>query len=68
MLGVGVVCVFNTEDVNSRGKVYLVADVSKEPRIVFAWHVPIGLEVVFELVVGDATGLLQAVHAFPNLH
>ena len=68
MLGVGVVCVFNTEDVNSRGKVYLVADLSKEPGIVFAWHLPICLELVFDLVVGDATGLLQAVHAFPNSH
>ena len=68
MLGVGLVCVFHTEDVDAKGERYLAADVSKDPGSVFAWHAPIGLEVVFELVVGDATGLLQAVHAFPNFH
>ena len=66
MLGVGLVCVFHTEVVDAKVKIYLAAEVSKEPGSVFAWHVPRGIEVVFESVVGDATVLLQAVHAFPN--
>ena len=68
MLGVGLVCVFHTEVVDAKGEGYLSADVSKYPRSVFAWLVPRGLEVFFESVLGDATGLLQAVHAFPNFH
>ena len=68
MLGVGLVCVFHTKVVDAKGEIYLAGDVSKDPRIVFAWHVPRGLEVVFESVVGDANVLLQDVHAFPNFH
>ena len=68
MLGVGLVCVFHTEYVDAKGERYLAADVSKDPGSVFAWHIPRGLEVVFDSVVGDATGLLQAVHAFMNFH
>ena len=66
MLGVGLACVFHTEVVDTKGKGYLAADVSKDPGSLFSWHVPNGLEVVFELVVGNATGLLQAIHAFLN--
>ena len=68
MLGVGLVCVFHTKAVDAKGERYLAADMSKDPGSLFAWHVPRGLEVVFESVIGDATGLLQAVHAFPNFH
>ena len=68
MLGVGLVCVFHTKVVDTKCERYLASDVSKEPGSVFACHVPRGLKVVFELVVGNATGLLQAVHAFPNFH
>ena len=68
MLGVGLVCVFHTKVVDAKAERYLAADVSKEPGSVFSWHVPIGLEMVFESVVGNAAGLLQAVHAFPNFH
>ena len=68
MLGLGIVCVFHTVVVDAKGERYLAADLIKEPGSVFAWHVPIGLEVVFESVVGNANGLLQAVHAFPNFH
>ena len=68
MLGVGLVCVFNTKVVDAKGKRYLSADVNKEPGSVFAWHVYRCLEVLFESVVGDATGLIQAAHAFPNFH
>ena len=68
MLGVGLVCVLHTEVVDSKGEGYLAADVSKQPGRVFSWHVPRGLDVLFESVVGDATGLLQSVHAFPNFH
>ena len=68
MLGVGLVFVFHTEVVDAKGEGYLAADVSKEPGSVFAWHIPRGLEVVFDSVVGDVTSLLQAVHAFPNFH
>ena len=68
MLGVGLVCVFHTKVVDEKGERYLVADVSKDPRSVFEWQLPRGLEVVFESVVGDATGLLQEVHAFLNFH
>ena len=66
MLGVGLVCVFHTKAVDTKGEIYLAADVSKDPGSVFAWHLPKDLEVVFESVVGDATVLLQAVHAFLN--
>ena len=68
MLGVGLVCVFHTKVVDAKGEIYLADDVSEEPRSVFAWHVPRCLEVVFESVVGNAIGLLQAVHTFPNFH
>ena len=68
MLGVGLVCVYHTKVVDAKGEGYLAAEVSKETGNVFAWHIPRGLAVLFELVVGDATGLLQAVHAFPNFH
>ena len=68
MLGVGLACLFHTEVVDAKGERYLAADVSKEPGSVFVWHVPRGLEVVFESVVGNETGLLQVVHAFPNFH
>ena len=66
MLGVGLVCVFHTKIVDAKGEGYLAADVSKYTGSVFSWHVPNGLEVVFELVVGNATGFLQAIHAFLN--
>ena len=66
MLGVGLVCVFHTEVVNAKGEGYPAADVSKYPGSVFLWHVPRGFEVLFDSVVGDATGLLHAVHAFPE--
>ena len=68
MLGIVLVCVFHTKVVDAKGEGYLEADVSKEPGSVFAWHIPRGLEVVFESFIGSATGLLQAVHAFPNFH
>ena len=68
MLGLGLVCLFHSEVVNAKGKRYLADDVSEYPGSVFAWHVARGLDMVFESVIGDATGLLQAVHAFPNLH
>ena len=68
MLGVGFVCVFHTKVVNEKGERYIAADVSKEPGSLFAWHVSRGPEVVFESVVGNAAGLLQAIHASPNLH
>ena len=68
MLGVGLVCVFNTKAVDAKGERDLADDVSEEPGSVFAWYIARILEVEFELVIGDATGLLQAVHAFPNLH
>ena len=68
MLGVGLVCVFHTKVVNAKGRGYLADDVSKYPRSVFAWLVPRGLEVLFESIVGDATRLLQAVHAFSSFH
>ena len=68
MLGVGLICVFHTEVVDAKGERYLAADISKEPGSVFAWHVPRGLGVVFESVIGYAIGLLQAVHDFPNFH
>ena len=66
MLGVGLVCVFHTKVFDTKCERYLAADVSKEPGSLFAWHVARGLEVVFESVVGDAAGLLQAIHASPN--
>ena len=68
MLGVSLACLFHTKVVDAKGKRYLAADVSKYPRSLFVWHIPRYLEVVFESVVGDATGLLQDVHAFPNFH
>ena len=68
MLGVVLVCVFHTKVVDTKGERDLAADVSEDPGSVFAWYVSRGLEVEFELVVGNATGLLQAVHAFPNFH
>ena len=68
MLGIGLVCVFHTKVIDTKGERDLAADVSEEPRSVFAWYVARGLEVEFESVIGDATGLLQAVHAFPNFH
>ena len=68
MLVVGLVCVFQTEVVDAKGEGYLAANVSKYPGCVSACHVPRGFEVLFEAVVGNATGLLQAVHAFSNFH
>ena len=68
MLGVGLVCVFHTKVVNAKGERYIAADVSKNPGSVFACQIHRGLEVVLELVVGDATVLLQAAHAFPKFH
>ena len=68
MLGVGLVCVFHTKVVDAKGKRYLSDDVNEDPGSVFSWYVDRGLEVEFESVVGDATGLFQAVHAFPNFH
>ena len=68
MLGVSLVCVFYTEVVDAKGERDLAADVSEYPRSVFAWYVARGLEVEFESVVGDAAGLLQAIHAFLNFH
>ena len=68
MLGVDLVCVFHTKVFDAKGERYLADDVSKDPESVFAWHAPRGFEVVFESVVGDATSLLQTVHAFPNFH
>ena len=68
MLGVGLVCVFHTKAVDAKGKRDLAADVSEDPGSVFSWYVDRGLEVEFESVVGDVTGLLQAVHAFLNFH
>ena len=55
MLGIGLVSVFHTKVVNAKGEGYLAVGVIKEPRSVFVWHVPRGLEVVFESVVGNAT-------------
>ena len=68
MLGVGLVCVFHTKVVDAKGERYLAADLNKEPGGVLSWHVPRGLEVVFESVVGNETGLLQVVNTFPNFH
>ena len=68
MLGVGLVYVFHTEGVDAKGEGYFAANVSKEPECVSTWHVPRGFELLFESVVGDATGLFQAVHAFLNFH
>ena len=68
MLGVGLVCVFHTEVVDTKGEIDLAADVSEEPGSVFSLYIARGLEVDFELAVFDATGLLQDVHAFQNFH
>ena len=68
MLGVGLICLFHTEVVNAKGEGYIAADVSKESGSVFAWHVPRGIEVLFDSVIGDETCLLQVIHAFPNFH
>ena len=68
MLGVGLVCVFYAEVVDAKGEGYFLANVSKQPGCVSTWYVPRGFEVLFEAVVGDAPGFLQAVHSFPNFH
>ena len=68
MLGVGLVCVFHAKVVDAKDEGYLAIDVSKYPRSLFAWHITRGLEVLFESVVGNTTGLLEAVHAYSNFH
>ena len=68
MLGVGLVCVFYTEVVDAKGEGYFSAGVREDSGCLSTWYVPRGFEVLFELVVCDAPGLLQAVYAFPNFH
>ena len=68
MLGVGLVCVFYTEVVDAKGEGYFLACVREESGCVSTWYVPRVFEVLFESVVCDAYGLIQAVHAFPNFH
>ena len=68
MLGVGLVCVSYTEVVDAKGEEYFSANVREESGCVSTWYVPRGFEVFFESVICDATGLLKAVHAFPNFH
>ena len=68
MLGVGLVCVFYTKVVDANGEGYFLAGVSEESGCVSTWYVPIGFYVLFQSVVCNALGLLQAVHAFPYLN
>ena len=68
MLGVGLVGIFYSEVVDAKGEGCFSAGVHEESGCVSTWYVPRGFEVMFELVVCDAPGLLQAVHAFPNFH
>ena len=68
MLGVGLVCVFYTEVINAKGEGYFSAGVCEEFGCLPTWYLPRGFEVLFESVVCDAPGLLQAVHAFPYFH
>ena len=68
MLGVGLVCVFYAEVVNAKGQEYFSASVCEEAGCVSTWYVSICLQVLFQLVVCNAFGLFQAVHAFPDFN
>ena len=68
MLGVGLACVVYTGVVDTKGKGYVLSGVGEESGCVSTWYVPIGFYVLFLSVVCDASGLLQAVHAFPDLN
>ena len=68
MLDVGLVCVFYTKVVDAKGEGYFSDGVREESGCVYKCYVPRGFEVLFEPVVCDAPGLIQAVHAFPNFH
>ena len=68
MLGVGFVCVFYTKVVNTKGEGYFSAGVGEEARCVSTWYLSIGFQVLFQSVICDASGLFQAVHAFPDFN
>ena len=68
MLGVGFVYVFYTKAINAKGEGYFSAGVVDEAGCLSAWYVSIGFQVLFQLVVCDAPGLLQAVHSFPDFN
>ena len=68
MLGVGFVCVIYTKVVDTKGEGYFSAGVGEEAGFVSTWYVSIGFQVLFQSVVYDAPGLLQAVNSFPDFN
>ena len=68
MFGVGFVRVFYTKVVDTKGEGYFSAGVGEEAGCVSTWYVSICLQVLFQSVVFNASGLFQAVHAFPNFN
>ena len=68
MLGVGFVCVFYTKVVDTKDEGYFSAGVGEEPGCVSTWDLPMCFQVLFQSVVCDAPGLIQAVHAFPDFN
>ena len=68
MLGVGFVCAFYIKAVDAKGEGYFPAGVGEEAGCVSTWYIPMGFQVFFQSVVCNATGLLQAIHAFPDFN
>ena len=52
---------------DKKGKGCFSAGVGEEARCVSTWYLSIGFQVLFQSVICDAPGLIQDVHAFPDL-